>query len=97
MELKGIVTPAPMWALVKLVEEKKSNSRGIYLPDNTEKTELIMGNVSVLGETRKEETFPCDITSTVIFDKWAGRELKIDGEDYKLIKAEDIIAVVEEK
>ena len=87
--------------IVKRVEEEKLSAGGIVIPDSaTEKPirgkVLSVGNGKILenGETR-----PLDVKKgdTVLFGKYSGTEVKVDGEELLVMREDDIMAVVEGK
>ncbi len=86
--------------IVKRLEEERVSSGGIVIPDSaTEKptrgkvvaagTGLIMADGKIRPMSLKEG-------DTVLFGKYAGQEIKIDGEDLVFLKEDDVVAVVED-
>jgi chaperonin GroES len=87
--------------IVKRVEEEKLSAGGIVIPDSaTEKPirgkVLSVGNGKILdnGETRKLDVKKGD---TVLFGKYSGTEVKVDGEELLVMREDDIMAVIEDK
>jgi chaperonin GroES len=85
--------------IVKRVEEEKLSAGGIVIPDSaTEKPirgkVLSVGNGKVLenGEIRKLDVKKGD---TVLFGKYSGTEVKVDGEELLVMREDDIMAVIE--
>jgi chaperonin GroES len=85
--------------LVERDEAETVTSAGIYLPESsTEKpqfaTVLAVGD-GTLNETTGQRT-PLDIKvgDRVILSKWGGTELKLDGEEYLIVNASDVLAIV---
>jgi chaperonin GroES len=85
--------------IVKRVEEEKLSAGGIVIPDSaTEKPirgkVLSVGNGKILenGEVRKLDVKKGD---TVLFGKYSGTEVKVDGEELLVMREDDIMAVVE--
>jgi len=85
--------------IVKRVEEETTSAGGIVLPDSaTEKPSqgkiLAIGNGKLLdnGDTR-----PLDVKvgDKVLFGKYSGNEVKVEGEDLIVMREDDIMAVVE--
>jgi chaperonin GroES len=85
--------------VIRRMEEERTSPGGIVLPDNaTEKPVrgevLAVGNGKILdsGEVR-----PLDVKvgDKVLFGKYSGTEVKIDGEDYLVMREEDIMGVIE--
>jgi chaperonin GroES len=84
--------------IVKRVEEEKLSAGGIVIPDSaTEKPirgkVLSVGNGKVLenGEVRKLDVKAGD---TVLFGKYSGTEVKVDGDELLVMREDDIMAVI---
>jgi len=86
--------------VVKRCEEERMSAGGIVIPDSaTEKP--IQGNVLAVGAGKLKdngERAPLDVKvgDRVLFGKYAGTEVKLDGEDLLVMREEDIMAVVED-
>ncbi|MHA7856710.1 MAG: co-chaperone GroES [Henriciella sp.] len=85
--------------LVRRVEEATKTAGGIIIPDTaTEKPQegevLAVGN-GAIGDDN--ERVPLDVKAgdKVLFGKWGGTEVKIDGEDLLIMKESDIMGVIE--
>ena len=85
--------------IVKRVEEEESTKGGIIIPD-TAKEKPMEGIVVAVGSGKTgekgEKKIPLEVKKgdRVLFSKYAGTEIKIDGEDHLIMKEEDIIAIV---
>ena len=85
--------------IVKRVEEEEKTKGGIIIPD-TAKEKPIMGTVAAVGSGKSEgkgdKKVPLDVKAgdKVLFSKYAGTEITIDGEEHLIMKEEDIIAIV---
>ncbi len=85
--------------LVKRVEEETKTAGGIFIPE-TAKEKPQRGQVVAAGNGKKTEdgkVLPLDVKvgDTVLFGKYAGTEIKVDGEEYLMMREDDILAVVE--
>ncbi len=80
-------------ALAQIIErgEEKTES-GIVLPD-TAKEKPQTADIVAVGDGEEVKVKEGD---TVVFAKYAGTEIKLDGEDYMILDAEDILGVVED-
>ncbi len=92
------ITPAPGYLLLEPMEKEVKTSSGIYLPDSaSEKPQkakvLAVGDEETTdnGTKRKASVKAGDV---VIYKKWGGNEVKLDGIDYLFAKFDDILAVV---
>ncbi|MCS7201404.1 MAG: co-chaperone GroES [Dictyoglomus sp.] len=85
--------------VVKVLEQEEKTKGGIVLPD-TAKEKPQQGKVVAVGTGRildNGQKVPLEIKEgdTVIFAKYAGTEVKIEGEEYLILSERDILAVVE--
>ena len=85
--------------LVKRVDEESKTSGGIIIPD-TAKEKPQEGTVVAVGPGRWDEDgekrIPLDVAEgdTVIYSKYGGTEIKYGGEEYLILSARDVLAVV---
>jgi len=87
--------------LVRRLEEKEVKKGGIIIPD-TAKEKPMQGEVVAAGPGARDETgkvVPLDVKAgdRVLFGKWSGTEVKIDGEELLIMKESDILGVIEGK
>lgn len=92
------ITPVNDRILVKLVEKEEMTKAGIYLPD-TAKEEPHQGVVVAVGSGKMDRTgqrLPMSVKKgdTVMFAKYGGDEIKIDGVEYKIISDSDLLGIV---
>lgn len=85
--------------IVKRVEEETKTAGGIFIPE-TAKEKPQRGQVVAAGKGKKTEegkVLPLDVKvgDLVLFGKYAGTEVKVDGEEYLMMREDDILAVVE--
>jgi chaperonin GroES len=86
--------------LVRRIEADEKTAGGIIIPD-TAKEKPSQGEVISVGPGGRDESgklIPIDIKAgdRVLFGKWSGTEVKIDGEDLLIMKESDILGIVEE-
>ena len=86
--------------LVKRIEAEEKTPRGIIIPD-TAKEKPIEGEVLAVGPGARDEAGtvqPLDVRvgDRVLFGKWSGTEVLIDGEDRLIMKESDVFGVIEE-
>ena len=84
--------------IVKRTEEEEKTKGGIIIPD-TAKEKPAEGKVIAVGEgrTKKDGTkIPLDVKvgDRILFSKYAGTEVKIDGEEHLMMREDDILAVI---
>jgi chaperonin GroES len=85
--------------LVKRVEEETKTAGGLFIPE-TAKEKPQRGEIVAAGNGKKTEdgkVLPLDVKvgDIVLFGKYAGTEVKVDGEDYLMMREDDLLAVVE--
>jgi len=86
--------------LVKPIKEEEITKSGIVLPDTVDKEKKTEGEVVAVGPgklLKNGQRAPMDIAvgQKVLFKKWGGEEIEIDGEDHKILEQGDVLAVVE--
>jgi chaperonin GroES len=87
--------------VVRRVEEDTKTAGGIIIPD-TAKEKPMQGKVIAVGNGQIQEdgsvrTLDVKAGDHVLFGKWSGTEVKIDGEDLLIMKESDILGVIETK
>lgn len=80
--------------LVELVEEPTKTASGLFIPD-TAKEKPRMGTVIAVG-TDEDLQEKIKVGNKVLFAKYGGEEIEVDGKSYKIIQRSDVLAVVEE-
>jgi len=89
------VTPLHDRVLIKRIEEKESIKGGIIIPD-TAKEKPQEGEVIAVGagKIEKGERIPLDVKAgdRVLFGKYSGTEIKVDDEDYLILREDEILA-----
>src|SRR5690606_23228065 len=85
--------------VVRRVDEEERSAGGIIIPD-TAKEKPMQGEVIAVGPGARDEKgdlVPLDVKpgDQVLFGKWSGTEVKIDGEELLIIKETDIMGVLE--
>jgi chaperonin GroES len=88
------VKPLADRVLVKLEKNEAKTAGGIIIPDTAqEKTQ--QGLVVETGPGTEKEKITVKSGDRIMYDKYAGTQIKIDGEEHLILKIADIIAVVE--
>ena len=86
--------------VVKRIEAEEKTSGGIIIPD-TAKEKPMEGEVVAVGPGARNEQgqlVPLDVKQgdRILFGKWSGTEVKIDGEELLIMKETDIMGIVDE-
>lgn len=84
---------------VKFTSEEEKTAGGLYIPD-TAKEKPQKGVVIEVGQGRitddgKHQPLEVKVGDTILFDKYSGSKVKIDEEEYLIIREEDILGIIE--
>lgn len=85
--------------VIKVIEDTEQTTGGIFIPDSA-KEKPQKGEVVAVGEGKlndKGEREPMDVKAgdTILYAKYAGTDVKIDGVEYKILSIKDALAVIE--
>ncbi|MDO9309767.1 MAG: co-chaperone GroES [Deltaproteobacteria bacterium] len=85
--------------IVKRMEEEQKTAGGLFIPE-TAKEKPQRGEIVAVGNGKKTEegkVLPLDVKvgDKVLFGKYAGTEIKVDNEEYLMMREDDLLAVVE--
>ncbi|MDX9928648.1 MAG: co-chaperone GroES [Bacteroidales bacterium] len=89
-KLKGKVLACKV--LVKPHEAEAKTASGIIIPDSA-KEKPRQGTVVLTGTAKKDEEMEIKVGDVVLYGKYSGQELSIDGEDYLLISQSDVLYI----
>lgn len=85
--------------VVKILESEEKTKGGIFLPDTAkekpQQAKIIAVGPGKLLEDGKRATIDLKENDVVLFAKYSGTEVKVDGEEFLVISEKDILAVVE--
>lgn len=85
------VTPLADRVLVKIEKTESKTASGIIIPDTAQEKTQIALVVAIGDDTEKIKVKP---QQRVMYDKYAGTQIKIDGDEHLILKADDIVAVI---
>ena len=92
------IRPLQDRVLVKRVEEEQKTKGGIIIPDTAKEKpqegEVIAAGPGARGEDGKLVELDVKVGDRILFGKWSGTEVKINGEDLMIMKESDIMGVV---
>ncbi|MCY1045804.1 co-chaperone GroES [Corallococcus praedator] len=85
--------------IIKRVAEETKTKGGLFIPD-TAKEKPLEGKVVAVGngkvlEDGKVRAMDIKAGDTILFSKYAGTEIKLDGEDHLILREEDVLGVIE--
>ena len=87
------IKPLADRVLVKPQEAEEKTASGIIIPD-TAKEKPQQGKVMAVGKGKKDEPMTVKVGDLVLYGKYSGTEISIDGKDYIIMRESDIYAVV---
>jgi chaperonin GroES len=84
--------------LVERIEEEEQKVGGIIIPDSA-KEKPQQGKVIAVGQGKADKDgkrIPLDVAAgdTILFGKYSGQEIKVEGEDYLIMREDEVLAVV---
>jgi chaperonin GroES len=87
------VTPLHDRVIVKPAKAEEKSAGGIIIPD-TAKEKPQRGTVIAAGPGKKDEPVTVKVGDTVLYGKYAGTEIQLDGDDLLIMRESDILAIV---
>jgi len=92
------LTPLHDRVLVKRVDQEEKTAGGIIIPDTAQEKPMEGEIISAGTGARRDDgaVVPLDVKTgdRILFGKWAGTEVKIDGEDLLIMKESDLLGVI---
>lgn len=87
------IAPLQDRVVVKADAAEEKTKGGLYIPD-TAKEKPQKGEVVAVGTGKKDEPMTLKVGDKVLYGKYSGTELTLDGEDYLIMRQSDIFAVI---
>ncbi len=87
------VKPLHDRVLVEPAPAETKTASGLFIPD-TAKEKPQKGKVVAVGSGKKDEPLTVKVGDTVLYGKYSGTELQVDGTDYLIMRESDIFAVI---
>ena len=85
--------------LIEPIEQEEQTASGLFIPE-TAKEKPQQGNILAVGEGRRDDDgkrIPMDVKAgdKVLFAKYAGTEIKVDGVDHIILREDEVLGVIE--
>ena len=80
--------------VIQMVEQEEKTAGGLFLP-TAAKEKLQFATVLAVSEFTEEKDRQVQVGDRVVFEKYTGTEVKLDGQEYIIVKEQDIIAIVQ--
>ncbi|GAB2662070.1 co-chaperone GroES [Flavihumibacter cheonanensis] len=93
MAKKLNITPLHDRVVVKPAPAEEKTAGGIIIPD-TAKEKPQRGTIVAAGTGKKDEPMTVKVGDTVLYGKYAGTELQLDGGDFLIMRESDILAII---
>lgn len=87
------VRPLSDRVLIKPAEMEQKTASGIIIPD-TAKEKPMRGEIVAVGPGKKDEPMTVKVGDQVLYGKYSGTEISIDGVDYLIMRENDIYAII---
>lgn len=87
------IKPLADRVLIKAAPAEEKTAGGIIIPD-TAKEKPLQGQVLAVGNGTKDEQMVLKAGDTVLYGKYAGTEVELDGEKYLIMRQSDVLAVL---
>ena len=87
------IQPLADRVLVEPQEAETKTASGIYIPDSA-KEKPQQGKIVAVGKGKKDHEMTVKVGDTVLYGKYSGSELKLDGKDYLIMREDDVLAII---
>lgn len=87
------IKPLADRVLVEPAAAEEKTASGIIIPD-TAKEKPQRGQIVAVGNGKKDEPITVKVGDTVLYGKYAGTEITVDGKDYLIMRESDIFAII---
>lgn len=87
------IKPLADRVLVEPAAAEEKTASGLYIPD-TAKEKPQKGTIVAVGDGKKDEPLTVKVGDTVLYGKYSGTELSVDGTDYLIMREADIFAIL---
>lgn len=85
--------------VIKVIEDTEQTSGGIFIPDSAkekpQKGEVVAVGLGKMNEKGEREPLDVEVGQTVLYAKYAGTDVKMDGVEYKILSVKDALAIIE--
>jgi chaperonin GroES len=87
------IKPLADRVLVEPLPAETKTASGLYIPDSAQEKQH-KGTVMAVGKGKKDEPMTVKVGDQVLYGKYSGSELQLDGKDYLMMREEDILAII---
>jgi chaperonin GroES len=94
-----MIKPLADRIVIKVIDDAQQTSGGIFIPDSAkekpQKGEVVAVGEGKTNEKGEKEPMEVKVGDVVLYNKYAGTEVKMDGVEYKILSIKDALAVIE--
>jgi len=87
------ITPLADRVLVEPADAETTTASGIIIPDTAQEKPQ-KGTIVAIGSGKKDEPMTVKVGDTVLYGKYSGTELKLEGKDFLIMREADILAII---
>ena len=85
--------------VIKVIEDTEQTSGGIFIPDSAkekpQKGEVVAVGAGKLNDKNERQPMDVKVGDKVLYAKYAGTDVKVDGVEYKILSVNDALAIIE--
>ena len=94
-----MIKPLGERIVIKVVEETEQTTGGIFIPDSAkekpQKGEVVAVGLGKMNDKGEREPMDVKVGDTILYAKYSGTDVKVDGTEYKILSIKDALAIVE--
>ena len=87
--------PIGLRVLIERIEEEAKTASGIIIPDNAKEKPLEGKVIAISKDVEEDENLPINVGDVVVFAKYSGTEITLDGKEYLVLNTDDILGKIE--
>ncbi len=94
-----MIKPLGERIVIKVIEDTEQTSGGIFIPDSAkekpQKGEVVAVGLGKINDKGEREPMDVKVGDKILYAKYAGTDIKLDGIEYKILSVKDALAVIE--
>ena len=94
-----MIKPLGERIVIKVVEETEQTTGGMFIPDSAkekpQKGEVVAVGLGKMNDKGEREPMDVKVGDTILYAKYSGTDVKVDGTEYKILSIKDALAVIE--
>ena len=94
-----MIKPLADRIVIKVIDDVQQTSGGIFIPDSAkekpQKGEVVAVGLGKLNDKGEREPMDVKVGDVILYAKYSGTDVKVDGTEYKILSVKDALAVIE--